>query len=186
MENYKFIEKIGRGTHGTAYLLKSYLDNKLVVCKSISSKYAKHANREINILKRCKHKRVIRMIDFIKVSDSMYIILEYANCGTLDSMIKYYVKSAKKPPTGLVWSAISQISDALYYLHSNSIIHRDIKPANILICKTTYEKTDYLEFKLCDFSLSTETKDKIENRLIVGTPYYMAPEIIEKKHMITK
>lgn len=82
-----------------------------------------------------------------------------------------------------MWSIFSQIAEGLEYLHSKNIIHRDIKPSNILINSIhSYNNEEILEFKICDFSLSYKLSDEdtfIESS-IVGTPFYMAPEIVSK------
>ncbi|KAI4292999.1 NIMA (never in mitosis gene a)-related kinase 6 [Pancytospora philotis] len=194
MENYRFIEKIGRGTHGTAYLLKSHekSSNRLVVCKSVLEKYHGHAHREISILGQLNHRRVVRKLDDVVVNGSVYIILEYANYGTLENMIHYFQRTRARPGPGLGWSILSQVSDALYYIHSKRVIHRDIKPANILVNKFWVRGSEYLEFKLCDFSLSTVVARGPGERLningpcvcengTVGTPFYMAPEVVERR-----
>lgn len=181
MDNYKFIEKIGRGSHGTAYLLRSQEDNKYVVCKSVIEKHEKHAQKEISILSKLMHRRIVKMIDSFRLNGSIFIILEYANYGTLESMISYFIKCKLQPHSNLLWSILSQVSDALYFLHSRKVIHRDIKPSNILINKFYVRSNEYLEFKICDFSLSTSITnygEYISDRATVGTPFYMAPEIV--------
>lgn len=135
MENYRFIEKIGRGTHGSVYLLKSQEGNSRVVCKSMPSKYKTHANNEIDILNKMNHRRVVKIIESMEIKSSVFIILEYANFGSLEKMIEYFSRQTLRPGTGLAWSLLSQLSDALYYMHSKKILHRDIKPANILVNK---------------------------------------------------
>lgn len=185
MKQYEFIEKLGKGTHGTVYLLKNNYTNKLCVCKSIPNKFQKHANREIKVLSKTEHRRIIKMHDMLHVSKVYYLILEYANYGTLESMLKYFQKNKIKASPTLIWSIAAQLLDSLKHLHFLGIIHRDIKPANILISKTEIKGKEHLEFKLCDFSLSV-FKTSIGDRCIVGTPYYMAPEIISKSEYDNK
>lgn len=180
MDNYTFIEKIGKGTHGTVYLLKSLDENRLVVCKSITGKYKNHAYREISILSKLNHRRVVAMLDSMVIKDSIYIMLEYINYGSVESMIEFFIKCNIRPTSSLGWNLLSQMSDALYYLHSKKIIHRDIKPSNILISRFYVREKEYLEFKLCDFSLSTKCEDCVEDGHMVGTPFYMAPEVVER------
>lgn len=179
MEDYRFVEKIGRGTHGTAYLLKSH--DGYVVCKSVIAKHLGRARQEIAVLSRLSHRRVVRKLDSIQTNGSMFIILEYANYGTLEKMMQYFVRGGVVPGAALGWSLISQISDALYYVHSRRIVHRDVKPANILINRFWVRGGEYLEFKLCDFSLSASLEhhgDLISDGATVGTPFYMAPEMV--------
>lgn len=178
MENYKFIEKLGKGTHGSVYLLKSK-KNKYLACKYIGDKHKSHAFREILILGKLNNRRIIKLVDSMVLQNSVFIFLEYINFGSLENMIQFLIKNKIYAPETIAWSLISQISDALNYLHYKKIIHRDIKPANILINKFNLRKKAIFEFKICDFSLSTQ-KDYADNRT-VGTPFYMSPEMINKE-----
>ncbi|KAM0679578.1 hypothetical protein GINT2_002207 [Glugoides intestinalis] len=180
MENYKLVEKIGKGTHGTVYLVKSLEEDKLVVCKLVNNKYKNHAFREISILSKINHRRIVTMVDSMVIKNSINIVLEYINHGSLETMIDFFRKCRIDPNNALGWSLISQIGDALYYLHSKKIIHRDIKPANILVSRFFVGEREYLEFKLCDFSLSTQCESYINDGHIVGTPFYMAPEMVSR------
>lgn len=68
---------------------------------------------------------------------------------------------------------VSQIVEALMFIHSKDIIHRDLKLGNILI-------GDKMKIKLCDFGLSTRLKEPNERKKTVcGTPNYIAPEILD-------
>jgi len=181
MDGYKFIEKIGKGTHGTIYLLKSSEDNSLIACKSVTGKYQHHALKEIELLSQLAHRRIVKIMNEIRLKNTVLILMEYANYGTLESMIQHFTKTGTKIFLPIIWSILSQVSDALYYLHSKRIIHRDIKPANILINKFVVRGNEYLEFKICDFSLSTVVnsyRDRIQDGITVGTPFYMSPEMV--------
>lgn len=179
MEKYKFIEKLGRGTHGTVYLLESP-DNKQLVCKSVVEKHLKHAKREVSILSTLSHKRIIKLVEFVQSKGSSFIILEYANRGTLETVISFFIQKNRKATNFLLWSVFSQVAEGLEYLHSKSIIHRDIKPSNILINSVDFNREEILNFKICDFSLSYQLCDEFTESSIVGTPFYMAPEIVNK------
>ncbi|KAM0685463.1 hypothetical protein COBT_003327, partial [Conglomerata obtusa] len=116
--------------------------------------------------------------------NTYYLILEHANNGTLENIINYHKKNninlhQDNKYHRTIWQCISQISDALMYLHSKKIIHRDIKPSNILVNKFCIHSEECIEFKICDFSLSTTFTNNTNN--LVGTPFYMAPEIINKE-----
>lgn len=94
----------------------------------------------------------------------------YCENGSLHSILKAYGKF----PENLVGVYMTQVLQGLHYLHDQGVIHRDIKGANIL---TTKDGT----VKLADFGVSTSTlaggQDK--EAQVVGTPYWMAPEIIQ-------
>lgn len=183
MDKYTFLEKIGRGTHGTVYLLKH--NQSFVVCKSFNTKYQKYANRETNILSKLNHKRVIKLIETTSLDNNTYLIMEYANHCSLEDVITKHKKSniginLDMEYQRLLWNFIAQVSDAIFYLHTKNIIHRDIKPANILLNKVYINKDEtVIEFKICDFSLSTFKDANSCN--VVGTPFYMAPEVIKKE-----
>lgn len=183
MDKYIFLEKIGRGTHGTVYLLQH--KQSFVVCKSFNNKSQKYANREINILSKLNHKRIIRMIETTTLDNNIYIVMEHANNDSLEAVIAKHKISKigfnlDMEYQKLLWCFVAQVSDAIFYLHTKNIIHRDIKPANILLHKTLINKDECVnEFKLCDFSLSTHKDTNSCN--VVGTPFYMAPEIIRKE-----
>jgi NIMA (never in mitosis gene a)-related kinase len=183
MKKYHFLEKIGRGTHGTVYLLQSPDHEGFVVSKTVSEKNMKYALREINILSKLNNKRIVRLIENIKHENTFYLILEYANHGSLENIINYHKKNDVSLNLDtkyhkLIWDCLSQIIDGICYLHSKKIIHRDIKPSNILVNQYFIGKEEILEYKICDFSLSSPMIGTSNN--IVGTPFYMAPEIINK------
>ncbi len=99
----------------------------------------------------------------------MNIILEYVENGSLDTLIK---KFGKFPET-LVAIYIQQVLHGLDFLHSQVVIHRDIKGANILTTKDGI-------VKLADFGVATKLTDSEKsNSAAVGSPYWMAPEVIE-------
>lgn len=97
---------------------------------------------------------------------------EYRYCenGSLHSICKAYGKF----PENLVGVYMTQVLNGLQYLHDQGVIHRDIKGANIL---TTKDGT----VKLADFGVSTSTLASGQDKeaQVVGTPYWMAPEIIQ-------
>jgi len=112
----------------------------------------------------------------IRVSDMFQGFRKFAHChnrycenGSLHSICKSYGKF----PENLVGIYMTQVLHGLQYLHDQGVIHRDIKGANILTTKDG-------KVKLADFGVSTSTlagADK--DAQVVGTPYWMAPEIIE-------
>lgn len=184
MEKYRFIEKLGRGTHGTVYLLETIDDQKYrVVCKSVIEKHLKHARKEVSILSEICHRRIIKLKEYVQIEGTGFIILEYANHGTLDTVVKFFIQKNRKATSYLLWSVISQVSEALEYLHRKKIIHRDIKPSNILINQIPCVNEEILEFKICDFSLAVQTKKEGEyiESAVVGTPFYMAPEVVSRE-----
>ena len=121
--------------------------------------------QEIDLLKNLSHNNIVKYHGFVTSTENLYIILEYCEGGSLNSMIKNFGKF----PETLVALYLSQVLQGLLYLHEQGVIHRDIKGANILVMR------DGL-VKLADFGVAT--KGNAEST-VVGTPYWMAPEVIQ-------
>ncbi|KAF9362321.1 hypothetical protein BGX34_006409 [Mortierella sp. NVP85] len=113
------------------------------------------------------HPNIVKYYGFKKTEDSLNIILELCENGSLRSLCKNFGKL----PEHLGAMYITQVLDGLIYLHDQGVIHRDIKGANILATK------DGL-VKLADFGVATLSNDA-GDMSVAGTPYWMAPEIIE-------
>ncbi|KAG0053475.1 hypothetical protein BGZ83_001019 [Gryganskiella cystojenkinii] len=122
---------------------------------------------EIDLLKKLNHANIVKYYGFEKTSDYLNIILELCENGSLRSLCKNFGKL----PEHLGAMYITQVLDGLVYLHDQGVIHRDIKGANILATK------DGL-VKLADFGVATLSND-VGDMSVAGTPYWMAPEIIE-------
>lgn len=123
--------------------------------------------QEIDLLKNLNHANIVKYQGFVKTTDNLYIILEYCENGSLHSICKNFGKF----PENLVSLYTSQVLQGLLFLHEQGVIHRDIKGANIL---TTKEGL----VKLADFGVATKAQGLTEGS-VVGTPYWMAPEVIE-------
>ncbi|KAF9280780.1 hypothetical protein BGZ68_007026 [Mortierella alpina] len=113
------------------------------------------------------HANIVKYFGFEKTSETLNIILELCENGSLRSLCKNFGKL----PEHLGAMYITQVLDGLIYLHDQGVIHRDIKGANILATK------DGL-VKLADFGVATLSTD-VGDMSVAGTPYWMAPEIIE-------
>lgn len=122
---------------------------------------------EIDLLKNLNHPNIVKYVGFEKTSDYLNIILELCENGSLRSLCKNFGKL----PEHLGAMYITQVLEGLTYLHDQGVIHRDIKGANILATK------DGL-VKLADFGVATLSND-VGDMSVAGTPYWMAPEIIE-------
>lgn len=127
--------------------------------------------QEIDLLKNLNHPNIVKYHGFVKSADSLYIILEYCEQGSLHQICKNFGKF----PENLVALYIAQVLHGLVFLHEQGVIHRDIKGANIL---TTKEGL----VKLADFGVATHSSPSGQGAAdgtVVGTPYWMAPEVIE-------
>uniref|UniRef100_A0A182V8I6 non-specific serine/threonine protein kinase n=1 Tax=Anopheles merus TaxID=30066 RepID=A0A182V8I6_ANOME len=132
---------------------------------------------EINVLKKYSNHRNIATYygAFIKKTpagkdDQLWLVMEYCGAGSVTDL----VKSTKGQSLKEEWIAYicREILRGLSYLHTNKVIHRDIKGQNVLL-------TDNAEVKLVDFGVSAQLDKTIGRRnTFIGTPYWMAPEVI--------
>ena len=123
--------------------------------------------REIDILQRVKHEHVVQYHGCYKDQQDIYILLEHCAGGNLKERILR--QGVLNEPTLKILAR--QLLQALTALHALSVVHRDLKPENILFDEGG-------KAKLADFGLSRSLNhgDKLT---IVGTPYYLAPEVIK-------
>ncbi|CAM1500562.1 Fc.00g097240.m01.CDS01 [Cosmosporella sp. VM-42] len=175
LKDYRLGECLGKGAFGSVYKAFNWGTGEAVAVKQIKladlpKSELRMIESEIDLLKNLHHDNIVKYIGFVKSVDCLNIILEYCENGSLHSICKAYGKF----PENLVGVYMTQVLLGLQYLHDQGVIHRDIKGANIL---TTKDGT----VKLADFGVSTSTlaggQDK--EAQVVGTPYWMAPEIIQ-------
>ncbi|KAI8306436.1 Cytokinesis protein [Colletotrichum sp. SAR11_59] len=168
-------ECLGKGAFGSVYKAFNWGTGEAVAVKQIKladlpKSELRMIESEIDLLKNLHHDNIVKYIGFVKSADCLNIILEYCENGSLHSICKSYGKF----PENLVGVYTTQVLQGLQYLHDQGVIHRDIKGANILTTKDG-------KVKLADFGVSTSTlaggQDK--EAQVVGTPYWMAPEIIQ-------
>ena len=124
--------------------------------------------KEINILKRLRHKNVIQLYEIMESKTNLYIVMEYCEGKELfDYIVKNKYLSEKE-----ACRFFQQIIDGVEYLHLSNITHRDLKPENLLL-------DNKKRIRISDFGLSNMT-DKIDSLLETpcGTPSYAPPEML--------
>ena len=129
---------------------------------------------EINILKQLDHPNIIKMYEFFQDEKRYYIITELCKGGELFDEIIARGKFSEKDAAVLM----KQLLGCVNYCHKNKIVHRDLKPENILL----ESNKDFDAIKIIDFGTSlTYTPGKFLDEKL-GTPYYIAPEVLNKKY----
>ena len=173
--NYRIVKLLGKGAYGSVYLAKDKNNENVAIKKFYmcdSNSYNSFKN-EIKILKKIKSKYLIKIYDYYKEGQYMYMVMEYAPHGDLDNYIKKINQYPKKINNKFVDNIIFQLSRGLDDLHKNKIIHRDIKTSNILIFNNN-------QIKITDFGVSKMLEtNKLVAYSSIGTPYYMPPEMID-------
>lgn len=173
------VKKLGRGSSGDVFLVR--LDGgagntPLAVCKRCSfdeelSDEQKHElYNEIRILSSLCHEHIVRYLHSERQGAELCIYMEYCEGGTLAQAIR---KRAGRPfDTAQVLRWLKQLASALSYVHDDCVLHRDLKTANVFLSAGG-------DIKLGDFGLSRALSTYTHfASTIVGTPYYMAPEVI--------
>lgn len=169
----KIGEVLGKGGFGTVLKAVSFETGAFVAIKQIDKDLVDDSQlpsvmKEAEILKRLNHPNIEKIYGIIETKTSLYFVLEFVESGSLASLVKKYGVF----PEPLIAIYTYQTLKGLDYLHDCSVIHRDIKGDNILITKDG-------KVKLADFGTAKFEDNEKKSQNVVGTPYWMAPEVIE-------
>ena len=176
-------KKLGKGTFGIVYEAKNLIFNSKVALKVIPKnarmKYELIKN-EIDILKKLMHPNIVRIYEFYESKNSFYLVNEFCPCGELYNYINKTILNEEQLAV-----IFYQVFSGLTYLHENNILHRDLKPENLLISKIEKDLKDNKEYfwiQIIDFGTAKIFENDKDENLVVGTPYYIAPEVLNKHY----
>ncbi|NXS59392.1 DCLK3 kinase, partial [Brachypteracias leptosomus] len=127
---------------------------------------------EILIIRSLSHPNIVSLIEVYETEAEIYLILEYVPGGDLFDAIIESVKFTEHDAAVM----ITDLCEALVYIHSKNIVHRDLKPENLLVQHNADKSTT---LKLADFGLAKQVTKPIFT--VCGTPTYVAPEILAEK-----
>ena len=175
---------LGVGTFGKVFLVQNKLTKELFAMKEIPKTSEDLLSDteiidEIEILKNLDHPDIVRITEFYNTDSSYYIINEYCKYGELFEQINKIFSETQ------IAVMFRQILSGLAYLHSNNIIHRDLKLENILISdieKSYTTNEDLFLLKIIDFGTAKIFDKNKYPRAVVGSIYYIAPEVLLKKY----
>eukprot|EP01062_Namystynia_karyoxenos_P001551 TRINITY_DN10536_c0_g1_i2.p1 TRINITY_DN10536_c0_g1~~TRINITY_DN10536_c0_g1_i2.p1 ORF type:complete len:469 (+),score=107.27 TRINITY_DN10536_c0_g1_i2:90-1409(+) len=182
---YKQIGPIGNGAQSSVYLVHDTFTNKEVVIKRIhipgDPAEASKAQREVEIFLALKeHPRVVRFMhtfdeyEGIVPTQMLNIVMEHCSKGDLEQFIKERAEAPGGPQylgPELLLRWADQLLQGVEHMHHAGYMHRDLKAANIFI-------TEDMNIKLGDFGVSRHLPRGEAARTVVGTPWYMAPEVM--------
>jgi serine/threonine protein kinase len=179
-DDIEIIRCLGQGAMAAVYCALQHSTGNEVAVKKLSVPTPEAEDeclKEIGIMQKVDCAQVIKYITHYKLANehAIYIVMEFAGLGSLADVINRAV-AASKGAHGLAPSQCAGVSVAvlrgLKYMHDMKVVHRDIKPGNILI--------NYAgDVKLADFGISRHVKKEQERmQTMVGTPNYLAPEIV--------
>ena len=181
-KKYKILSNIGQGSYGDVFLAMNIYTKEKVAIKKIYKSFDEISEseiiNEIEILKKLNHPDIVKVLEYYKTDQAYYIVSEYCSGGELFQKAETYLSETQ------IAVIFKQILSGLSYLHSNNIVHRDLKLENILISDIEYVSLtgeEYLDIKIIDFGNAEHFDKKISNKSLVGSSYYIAPEIFKKK-----
>ncbi|SCU96414.1 LADA_0H00804g1_1 [Lachancea dasiensis] len=173
---YEIKECVGKGSFGDVYRAIYKETGEVVAIKIINLEETQDdidiLAQEIYFLSELKASFVTSYYKTFVEDVSMWIVMEFCGGGSCADLLKHLPEH--KFPEHKVAYIVREVLCGLEYLHSQKKIHRDIKAANILV-------TDDGEVKLGDFGVSGQIMATLKRNTFVGTPYWMAPEIIARR-----
>lgn len=175
---YQLKETLGTGSVGEVVFGVTSEGQKVAIKKLKIIKKGKNRLpfilREIEIIATSQNENIVKYIEsFQMASEELWVVMEYMSGGSLYDMLKLY-PSGFRFTEGEVAYIIRETLGAVTYLHSMNRLHRDIKVDNILFSKEG-------AVKLADFGTAIQLQRNIKRTTLVGTPYYMAPELIRRQ-----
>uniref|UniRef100_A0A7N6B1C7 non-specific serine/threonine protein kinase n=1 Tax=Anabas testudineus TaxID=64144 RepID=A0A7N6B1C7_ANATE len=154
---WEIIGELGDGAFGKVYKAQNKQNGTLAAAKVIDTKTEDELEDymvEIDILASCNHHHIVKLLDAFYFEGKLWVKLE---------------RPLTEPQIRVV---CKQTLEALSYLHESKIIHRDLKAGNILLSLDG-------EVKLADFGVSAKNTKTLQRRdSFIGTPYWMAPEVV--------
>ncbi|KAL7714360.1 p21-activated kinase [Entamoeba marina] len=173
-ETYSDFEKIGEGASGEVFSARRKADGIVVALKQmeVNADNEKLIATEISLMKGCKHDNVVTFYEafYLPAKKLMWMSMEFMDGGCLTDILENHdVVEMSEPQIAFV---CRETLRALNFIHQLHCIHRDIKSDNMLL-------TSEGHVKLADFGYAAQLNQKQKNRnTVVGTPYWMAPELI--------
>lgn len=171
---YARIKKVGQGASGSVFVAKTLATGQRVAIKTMDLSMQPRKElivNEILVMKESQHPNIVNFLNsFLVGSNQLWVIMEYMEGGALTDVIDNNTLEEDQ-----IAAICFETCKGLEHLHSQSIIHRDIKSDNVLLNASG-------QVKITDFGFCAKLTDQKSKRAtMVGTPYWMAPEVVKQK-----
>ncbi|XP_057202139.1 protein kinase D4 isoform X2 [Triplophysa rosa] len=171
-------EVLGSGQFGVVYSGTHRQSGRPVAIKVIDktrfpSKQEEQTKIEVTILQKLSHPGVINLEGMFETSQHTFVVMEKLHSDMLEMILSHENGRLTERTTRFL---AMQVLEALRYLHMKNIAHCDLKPENVLLASPD----PFSQVKLCDFGFARIIGEKSFRRTVVGTPAYLAPEVIKK------
>jgi len=172
-------EVLGSGQFGIVYGGVHRISGRAVAIKVIDklrfpTKQEAALKNEVQILQNLSHPGVVNLERMFETPERIFVVMEKLRGDMLEMILSSEQGRLSERITKFL---VTQILVALKHLHSKNIVHCDLKPENVLLSSDS----DFPQVKLCDFGFSRIIGEKGFRKSIVGTPAYLAPEVLRNK-----
>ncbi|KAG6403989.1 hypothetical protein SASPL_136223 [Salvia splendens] len=180
-DKYILGRELGRGEFGVTYLCTDRETREALACKSISKKKLHTAvdvedvRREVAIMSSLPdHLNVVKLRATYEDSEAVHLVMELCEGGELFDRIVARGHYSERAAAGVART----VAEVVRMCHQHGVMHRDLKPENFLFAN----KKENSALKAIDFGLSVFFKPGEKFSEIVGSPYYMAPEVLKRNY----
>ncbi|GAA3589681.1 hypothetical protein GCM10022198_12010 [Klugiella xanthotipulae] len=178
--SYRLVERIGSGAAGDVWLATSTSAGAHFAAKILK---AEHANdpalverfiRERSVLLGLRHSNIVTVRDLVVEGSTLAIVMDYVPGGSLRDLLD----NARSLPAADALTLGAQVFEALASAHAAGVVHRDIKPDNVLLAEHWHPGQSGT-VRVTDFGIASVVSERNRQTTgILGTPQYMAPELI--------
>ncbi|XP_072965121.1 calcium-dependent protein kinase 29-like [Typha angustifolia] len=181
LRRYRLGPELGRGEFGVTRRCADAETGEALACKSISKRKlrrkadAEDVRREVEIMGRMpEHPNVVRLRETYEDAEAVHLVMELCEGGELFDRIVARGRYTERAAA----TVAKTIVEVVQLCHLHGVIHRDLKPENFLFAN----KSENSPLKAIDFGLSVFFKPGQRFREVVGSPYYMAPEVLKRNY----